>query len=1002
MKNKIYKILGVALVAMLLASLTVGLAAPAAADPGVLKWSKMSFPPQGFNGSYFVDTNITSVGPIAKAIDGSLLAWVAGLADIFKSTDGGRTWKETKYAAAGGGAVVAITPSSKDASIVYVAEVVAGVSKVWKSTDVFTKTKWSDIATPSLTTLLVFGENITSLDVGYKSGNPFVFVGTSTGAWAGDVCYINEAAYGAGWQRLGLNVGLGTDDVYAVAVDPGFDANSQIEVVCTDGFDTWVTNNAGSFGAWFDTVALKAGSPPLPAGVSFDIVGAAKICFPDDFDASTNYDLYVGVVANAGTVLGAGDVYEVIPGIAYDCNAAALDTSGFVADGIISLDLVGNAGSTTMLAGQYTAADVYYSTDGGSSWKAASGGGNKAPSGNGPTYVVMSDDFATSNKAWAATATVVGDSPAAFSLTTDGGATWNGISLIDTDIAAVNDITFASSNLRFMAASSSGAPAATNDTLWKYDGTNWELVKNEAAIDLTQVSPKYATDTTVFCADSVTATIYKSTNGGASFRALVNAPLGVPINGWVVVSPTLLLSSDATNIYKTKDAGRTAWSTVGAGIVAISFAMSPAYDTDTTLLAGSSGPFIYKSTNAGDTWSTIDSTFPSGATNVYVAFDPLYATNSTFYAASTVGAALDVERYDPTNKWASITPTWPATTGGATGIACSADGTLYVTDSAADDMFRTLAPTAPSAAKCEWEQVTLNVSSGTPLASLALTSGSNVLWGIDGTTGDAVWTYEDTLAVSVVLLSPADKATSGRTGTASLGWTALTGADKYEFLCNTRADFYGVAQTVTSPASVNAGSVSGLSGGATYYWKVRVLAGNPIKSRWSTVWSFTTGMVEAQWNPFTGPVSAAPAPGATGVPLRPTFAWNASDFATAYELELSKAPGTTAGGFFVDALIGLTGTNALVNTSWQCDRDLDYSTTYYWHVRSINATSQSQWATGVFTTMEKPVPPAPPVQVNIPATPAPITPAWIWAIVIIGAILVIAVIVLIVTTRRVP
>jgi hypothetical protein len=31
-----------------------------------------------------------------------------------------------------------------------------------------------------------------------------------------------------------------------------------------------------------------------------------------------------------------------------------------------------------------------------------------------------------------------------------------------------------------------------------------------------------------------------------------------------------------------------------------------------------------------------------------------------------------------------------------------------------------------------------------------------------------------------------------------------------------------------------------------------------------------------------------------------------------------------------------------------------------------------------------------------------ITPAWIWAIVIIGAILVIAVIVLIVTTRRVP
>jgi hypothetical protein len=1001
MKNKIYKIMGVALVAMLLASLTVGLAAPAAADPGTLKWSKMVFPADGFNGSYFRDTGITGIGPIAKAIDGSLFAYVPGLNDIFKSTDGGRTWKETKFKAAvtGGGltltTVVAITPSSKDASIVYVAAQDNSATdpwKVWKSTDVFTKTKWSDIATPSLTGVLV--GDITCLDVGYKSGNPFIFVGSAF-IGAGSVYYINEAAYGAGWQNLDTQTPFPGLDVFSVAADPGFDGNSQIEAVVSGGGTTYVTNNTGSKSVWFGAGGVSTGTE-LNAGntspiTSFGSIGASKICFPDDFDASTNYDLYVGVVSDVPAGSGAGDVYEVIPGIAYDQNVATL-TGG---DGIISLDLTGNAGSTMMVAGQYGASDVYYTTDNGTTWTAASR--TKAPIGSatGPTLVLMADDFATSNKAWAAT-TSDAAFPAAFSLTTDGGKTWNGISLIDTDVAAVNNITFSGSNLRFMATS----PTAGNDTLWKYDGTNWEMVYSQVTIDLTQVSPKYATDTTVFCADKTTPVIYKSTNGGASFRTMVNVP-AAPINGWVVISPTILLSSDGTNIYKTKDAGRTAWSTVGTGINAISFAMSPAYDTDTTLLAGSNAGKVYKSTNAGDTWSTIDSTF-GGDGNVYVAFDPLFATNSTFYAASgSVSSVLNVERYDPTNKWTDITDSTlmtAALTNGATGIACSADGTLYVTDALAVDMFRTLAPTAPSAAKCEWEQVVKNVSSGTNLDSLALTAGSNVLWGIKGA---AVWTYEDTLAVPVVLVSPADKASSGRTDTASLTWTALAGADKYEFLCNTRADFYGAAQTVTSPASVNAGSVSGLSGGATYYWKVRVLAGNPIKSRWSTVWSFTTGMVEAQWNPGTGPIAAAPAPGATDVPIRPTFAWNASDFATGYEFELSKAPGTTAGGFFVDALIGMTGTNALVNTSWQCDRDLDYSTTYYWHVRAINATSQSQWLTGVFTTVAKPVPPPTPTP-PVTVTQEVISPPWIWAIVIIGAILVIAVIVLIVTTRRVP
>jgi hypothetical protein len=87
-------------------------------------------------------------------------------------------------------------------------------------------------------------------------------------------------------------------------------------------------------------------------------------------------------------------------------------------------------------------------------------------------------------------------------------------------------------------------------------------------------------------------------------------------------------------------------------------------------------------------------------------------------------------------------------------------------------------------------------------------------------------------------------------------------------------------------------------------------------------------------------------------------------------------------------------------------------------VRAVNATAQSNWATGIFTTEA-----APPAEVftcaicgltfdtraaleaHIATAHAPVTPTtpfYIWVIVAIGAVLVIAVIVLIVTTRRTP
>ncbi len=108
------------------------------------------------------------------------------------------------------------------------------------------------------------------------------------------------------------------------------------------------------------------------------------------------------------------------------------------------------------------------------------------------------------------------------------------------------------------------------------------------------------------------------------------------------------------------------------------------------------------------------------------------------------------------------------------------------------------------------------------------------------------------------------------------------------------------------------------------------------------------------------------------------------------------------------------------------DLDWNFDTTYHWRIRVKSGEPfKSGWSESrrfsIAEAMVQPpvqvnIPPAPPAPnitvtppdvivnippvVTVPPAPAPITPAWIWVIVIIGGVLVIALIVLIVRTRR--
>jgi hypothetical protein len=336
------------------------------------------------------------------------------------------------------------------------------------------------------------------------------------------------------------------------------------------------------------------------------------------------------------------------------------------------------------------------------------------------------------------------------------------------------------------------------------------------------------------------------------------------------------------------------------------------------------------------------------------------------------------------------------------------------------------------------------------LTSLIMSAPNNTIWASDSTydtvaalqSGGTVWAYTDYLAVvKPDVTGPVENfqvsidPVNGRADQLILSFKSMgtgTGlATAYDIQVWDAAGVTPSANVVTglvvvtNPNQPNITVGVGLAGAGTlaylmkantnYKYQVRATAeasGATLTSQWSaprTLSIQSGGLIVP--NVF-GPQLLSPTPGATGVALNPGFAWAPQFGATKYTFKLATdaALTKTVGGTPAD----------LTAPSFQPATPLDNDTTYFFSV-NVKEPTVGPVAIGSFRTIAKPVvapppitiaapPPQatftlpPPVTIVLPAPlppPAPITPGWIYAIIAIGAVLVIAVIVLIVRTRRV-
>jgi len=716
-----------------------------------------------------------------------------------------------------------------------------------------------------------------------------------------------------------------------------------------------------------------------------------------------------------------------------------IDESGEVRDiktntGINSIDYDGS----TVIAGAYMDNNVYRVTD------PMAGSPSAASARSMKRIGIDSNDGAGNDNViiHMAGANVfgakIGDA-SGLSKSTDLGNTWNDFSLMDSSNMVIDDILIApDGSVKYMV-TNDWAAGEGEVSIYRVVGFSSQRVlcidqtPSAGALNL-KLRGIPGDSNVLYAFDEAGSDIYVSTDGGVTRWSKKTTYPGGNIQDLAVESNTICYAATGQLVYKSTSSG-SSW---GAGVDTLIGIFQMISLGDGKLVVGGNIFYVGWSTDGGATWLKNGAPIPGG--NFMVAATGLAATDYLF-AAPANGAGAYRANPVPFTEFKSMNlPVWPGTETNQ-GLVLNS-GVLYVLGSEPIgtmnvSLAHTLAPTVPgSHPGGMWGTIPTYVSYATvqngpvlpatattiPVLRAAATSTSiQIYTPLFFLFGPSVFYYDDIVSLpsaAPVLLGPADdalfKIISPMLADAELvnfTWRrAAPQITSYLIWCSLDEAFNELvfAPPIVVPSNLSpidivsyVGARNQFQPGRSYYWRVQ--ANTPFSGTFSETRSFTIAPSAA-----TVPEIASPANGATITSTKPSFSWSPVTGTTKYEFQMDT------GTLFTAPMVS----EQLATTAIMPNVTLEAGKTYFWRVRALEPVP-SDWSTiSNFTVAVPPPPPPtptqtiiapptititqqPPVTFTIPtAETTEISPAYIWAIIIIGAVLVIAVIVLIVRTRR--
>jgi hypothetical protein len=1020
MKKKLTRMWGVGLVIVLMSTLCLIPASPAAAA-AELRWNTEVIP--GAPG--YVLNPGTTLTDMAVSADDDIIYAVGGTQVVYKSTNVGVMWTEI---ATDAGTKVTGAPinadfvavANDDSDMVVIVDQVDGDATdgyVYISTD--GATEWGNLG--DLNTLA--GGGITIYDVAVSpaaGGSHQVAVAIQDGGGAAELWTI-ELGIGGNWTNQTATASgpeLGTDMALACAFSPNFASDLTLGVVTVD-----TALPQTYFEVLQMTTVPKWNVDAGFDGYGVDLLDSAGNAFAADFASIAMAPTYIG-----------GDEMERIAFVGIEItNVNPQPGDGvyrledYVCTHVLTKKDINSVAfdGSTCIAGEVNARTVWRSADPLTSIPTFRGTATlKSP--GGVDHVVVG--FASTT-----IVAVTNGNESCFSISEDNGASFNDISLINTAITDINDIAVSPDGAQVYMATDDG----TDLSIWRY-ASSWQRVLSvigEAGY-VVRVAPDDAD--IVYIGEYQGTNLYYSKAGGDTKWYKRSAPGSIQDLAVESTDVAYIALQNQTSVTKT-DNGGFVWDPGVNTELAIGTIYTISCIGEDLLLAGSTAGCVSYSTDGNESWNKLAPMAAGVATAVQVAADGL-EEGKHIYAASdaselvymwTIGTA-------PSEPWDEVTGGFGAGGPGGGG-ACTIQGltvmggTLYaaLTDGVDSKFSRNTMPWMPEIGWVFWSSAADVVGQAFDnLPSemrLSATADYNKVWACGATN---LYSYMDSLAVSAPTpLAPDDGATvainaeSGLPYNVVFTWTRPSKATNYtimialdpffqEVVCRlpdcVNSVYDTVSYTLTNATVAGGfGSLATLTPGNTYYWAVQ--ASQPLTSGLSSMpgLSFTLEAGVA-----VAPTIGSPTNGASDVSGTPAFSWSPVAGATMYEFQL--AVGTTFSETLYSGTMPETGIRPPV--------ELDPGVTYFWRVRSVEPVV-GDWSTianfTVAVPAEEPPPPVEIIQqpapvieipapepapiINIPAAPeqpAPTAQGYIWAIIIIGAILVIALVVLIVRTRR--